>query len=428
MKDKSRNPRLAAVQLLHRVLQKHQLLDEILNAVLKDLSERDRAFARAIASTTLRHLGIIDALIDKMLDRPLGEKAFEIRNIVRIGIAQVLFLKVPPHAAVHDTVELVPANSKYRGLVNALLRRSDRQGSKLLEMLDQPQANTPEWLWDSWVEFYGSETAQKIATAHLQEADLDISVKADALGWAEKLQANILPTGSLRRQTGGNITELPGFDEGAWWVQDASAALPALLFGDVTGKAILDACAAPGGKAAQLAAGGAKVTALDRSKARMKRLIENMDRLQLQVTPCVEDAETYTPETCFDGILLDAPCSSTGTLRRHPDVAYLKSQQDVDKLANLQTRLLKSISKIINIDGTLVYSVCSLQPEEGEKQIEAFLSENSNFERFPVKAEEIGGAAELIDEKGDIRCLPFHLGGLDGFYAARLVKLSGERA
>ncbi len=419
---------MAAVQLLHRVLQKHQLLDEILNAVLKDLSLRDRAFARAIASTTLRHLGIIDALIDKMLDRPLGEKAFDIRNVIRIGIAQILFLKIPPHAAVHDTVELVPANSKYRGLVNALLRRSDRQGSKLLERLNQSQANTPEWLWNSWVEFYGSEAAYEIATAHLQEADLDISVKTDLSGWAEKLDAIVLPTGSLRRPAGGNITDLPGFKEGAWWVQDASAALPALLFGDVNGKTILDACAAPGGKAAQLAAGGAQVIALDRSKARMKRMTENMDRLQLQVTPCVGDAESYAPEISFDGILLDAPCSSTGTLRRHPDVAYLKSNQDVDKLANLQSRLLKSISKLLNIDGILIYSVCSLQPEEGEHQIEAFLKENSNFERVPVTADEIGGAAELIDEKGDIRCLPFHLGGLDGFYAARLVKLSGERA
>lgn len=428
MKNKSGNPRRAAVELIHRVLQKHQLLEDVLNPVLQDLPLRDRAFARALASITLRHLGIIDALIDQMLDRPLGEKAFAIRNILRIGIAQILFLKTPPHAAVHDSVELVPANSKFRGLVNALLRRTDRQGAKLLAKLDQPKVNTPSWLWESWVAFYGPGIATRIASAHLTEADIDISVKADPSDWLDKLEATLLPTGSLRRKSGGDITDLPGFEAGAWWIQDASAALPARLFGDIADKSILDACAAPGGKTAQLAAAGARVTALDRSKARMARLTENMARLQLDITPCIGDAESFQADTPFDGILLDAPCSSTGTLRRHPDVAYLKTSEDVTKLANLQARLLKSISKLLYIDGILVYSVCSLQPEEGEMQVEAFLKENPNFARAPVTPEEIGGAAELIDEKGDIRCLPFHLGGLDGFYAARLVKLSTVRA
>ena len=428
MNEPRTNPRKAAVQLLIRVLQKHQLLDEVLNPVLKGLSPRDRALARALASTTLRHLGVIDALIAKMLDRPLPEKAHDVRHILRIGIAQILYLKIPSHAAVHDTVELVPPTSKHRGLVNALLRRIDRQGPKLLGQINIPRSNTPDWLWTGWEDFYGTEIAEKIATAHLTEASLDFSVKSQPAKWAEKLGAVLLPTGSLRRNSGGDISELPGFDDGEWWVQDASARLPALLFGDVKGKTILDSCAAPGGKTAQLANVGAHVIALDRSKARMKRLEENLTRLNLSANLQIGDAEEFETTESLDGILLDAPCSSTGTLRRHPDVAYLKSQADVDKLTLLQARLLDAASKQLSANGILVYSVCSLQPEEGEQQIAALLSRDQSLKRQPVLAGEIGGAQELINDAGDIRCLPFHMGGIDGFFAARLVKISGGDA
>ncbi|PHQ72025.1 MAG: MFS transporter, partial [Sneathiella sp.] len=269
---------------------------------------------------------------------------------------------------------------------------------------------------------------EKIATAHLTEASLDFSVKSQPAKWAEKLGAVLLPTGSLRRNSGGDISELPGFDDGEWWVQDASARLPALLFGDVKGKTILDSCAAPGGKTAQLANVGAHVIALDRSKARMKRLEENLTRLNLSANLQIGDAEEFETTESLDGILLDAPCSSTGTLRRHPDVAYLKSQADVDKLTLLQARLLDAASKQLSANGILVYSVCSLQPEEGEQQIAALLSRDQSLKRQPVLAGEIGGAQELINDAGDIRCLPFHMGGIDGFFAARLVKISGGDA
>jgi len=424
MNEPQTNPRKAAVLLLIRVLQKHQLLEEILNPVLKGLSPRDRALARALASTTIRHLGVIDALIDKMLERPLPDKAFEIRHILRIGIAQILYLKIPSHAAVHDTVELVPLTSKHRGLVNALLRRTDRQGAKLLGQLNIPRRNTPDWLWSSWEGHYGTEVASQIAEAHLNEASLDFSIKSNPEKWQKELEAEALPTGSLRRKSGGDISELPGFIEGEWWVQDVSAALPALLFGDMAGKTILDACAAPGGKTAQLANAGANVIALDRSKARMVRLEENLARLHLTANLQIGDAEKYESDTPLDGILLDAPCSSTGTLRRHPDVAYLKSQQDVDKLVGLQARLLDAASRQLKPGGTLVYSVCSLQPEEGEQQIEALLSRDPSLKRQSVSASEVGGASEFIDDAGDLRCLPFHMGGMDGFFASRLVKLS----
>ncbi|WP_373085994.1 RsmB/NOP family class I SAM-dependent RNA methyltransferase [Sneathiella sp.] len=424
MNAQSANPRAAAVQLLKRVLQKHQLLEEVLDPTLKGLTPRDRALARAIVSTTIRHLGIIDTLIEMMLDRPLPEKAVDVRHIVRIGITQILYLKIPSHAAVHDTVKLVPDGSKHKGLVNALLRRIDREGEDMLQTIDIPRRNTPDWLWTAWEDQYGAETARKIALAHLDEAALDISVKGSPENWAERLEAEILPTGSLRRKSGGSPADLPGFEAGEWWVQDSSAALPAMLFGDIEGKLILDLCAAPGGKTAQLVTAGAHVTALDRSKSRIKRLEENLQRLKLSATLVVADAEIYTPPETPDGILLDAPCSSTGTLRRHPDVAYLKSAADVEKLGALQARLLDAASRQLKPGGILVYSVCSLQGAEGEQQIAALLARDQSLERRGIEPNEIGGATELITSDGDLRCLPFHLGGMDGFYAARLVKIT----
>ncbi len=417
MTDKLPNPRKRAVNILNQVIGKNQLLEDVLSDSLKGLENRDRALARAMASTTLRHLGIIDALISQMLDRPLPKGAENIKNVIRVGITQVLFLDIPPHAAVHDTVELIPDNSKFKGLVNALLRRTDRQGKNLLDKMNQPRRNTPDWMWDDWAEFYGKETTTKIAEAHIIEAPLDITVKSDPEGWAEKLEAELLPTGQLRRKAGGAITAFEGFQEGAWWIQDFAASLPAKLFGDLNGKRVLDSCAAPGGKTAQLAAMGADVTALDRSKLRLERLQENMKRLQLDVTVKAADAIGFMPAEQFDAILLDAPCSSTGTIRRHPDVAHLKQPEDVDKLVILQSRLLEAAVSQLKSGGTLVYSTCSL-------------SRNPEMKRVPVTPDEVGGLDEIINENGELRCLPCHmdgnnketLGGMDGFFACRMVK------
>jgi len=430
MTDKLPNPRKRAVNILNQVIGKNQLLEDVLSDSLKGLENRDRALARAMASTTLRHLGIIDALISQMLDRPLPKGAENIKNVIRVGITQVLFLDIPPHAAVHDTVELIPDNSKFKGLVNALLRRTDRQGKNLLDKMNQPRRNTPDWMWDDWAEFYGKETTTKIAEAHIIEAPLDITVKSDPEGWAEKLEAELLPTGQLRRKAGGAITAFEGFQEGAWWIQDFAASLPAKLFGDLNGKRVLDSCAAPGGKTAQLATMGADVTALDRSKLRLERLQENMKRLQLDVTVKAADAIGFMPAEQFDAILLDAPCSSTGTIRRHPDVAHLKQPEDVDKLVILQSRLLEAAVSQLKSGGTLVYSTCSLQPEEGEWQITDFLSRNPEMKRVPVTPDEVGGLDEIINENGELRCLPCHmdgnkketLGGMDGFFACRMIK------
>ena len=432
MSDQYPNPRARAILILSRVLGKNQPLEDVLPEALRNLSPKDKALTRAIASTCLRRLGIIDTLIDKMLDRPLPKKADNIRQIIRIGITQILFLKTPAHAAVHDTVELVPENSKFRGLVNALLRRTDRQGPKLLGKMDQAKRNLPDWLWKSWSNFYGEETTRDIALAHLTEAPLDISVTSDPDLWASKLDAVLLPTGSLRRKAGGQVADLEGFDQGRWWIQDAAAALPARLFKDLKGKTVIDLCAAPGGKTAQLSATGAGVIALDRSKARLKRLEENLQRLNLSARIVQADATGWKTEEPVDAILLDAPCSSTGTIRRHPDVAWLKSADDVRKLADLQTRLLDATIPLLKSGGTLVYSTCSLEPEEGEKQIEAFLKRHPDFKRDPVEAAEIGDLADCINPAGEIRCLPSHLqgeelgdlGGMDGFFACRLIKQS----
>ncbi|WP_169543912.1 16S rRNA (cytosine(967)-C(5))-methyltransferase RsmB [Sneathiella aquimaris] len=430
MSDETPNPRARAVRMLVQVLGKNRQLEDVLPEGLNNLAPKDRALARALTSTTLRHLGIIDYLTGKMLDRPLPQKADNIRQIIRIGLAQILYLNIPPHAAVHDTVELVPANSKFRGLVNALLRRADRQGAKLLAKMDLPRSNMPAWIWNSWKDFYGEEKARDIILSQLIEAPLDITVKSEPDQWAQKLEATLLPTGSLRRKAGGSVPDLAGFDEGQWWVQDAAAAIPAQLFPTLAGKRILDLCAAPGGKTAQLASMGADVVALDRSKARLKRLQENMDRLNLSVTVAVADGTSYAPDDPFDGILLDAPCSSTGTIRRHPDVAWLKKEEDVKKLADLQLRLLDATIPLLKSGGTLIYSTCSLQPEEGEYQIASFLERHPEMKRQPVEESEVGGLAELLTKEGDIRCLPCHLGGtgqtlltgMDGFYACRMKK------
>jgi 16S rRNA (cytosine967-C5)-methyltransferase len=240
----------------------------------------------------------------------------------------------------------------------------------------------------------------------------------------------VLPTGSVRTLLHGPIALLPGFNEGQWWVQDAAAALPARLFGNINGKKIADLCAAPGGKTAQLALGGAAVTAIDRSPGRAARLRDNLVRLGLATDVVVADANSWCDEhnALFDAVLLDAPCTATGTIRRHPDIAWLKSEGDVATLAAAQRKLLRSAIKLLKPGGTLVYCTCSLEPEEGERAIEELLSSDGNLRRAPVQASEIGGLDELVSPSGDLRTLPCHLpaadqrlAGLDGFYAARLV-------
>jgi 16S rRNA (cytosine967-C5)-methyltransferase len=410
------------------VLEQKRPLDDVLdgNPDRDRLAPRDRGFARLLV-TTLRRLGQIDRIIDGCLDKPLPRRAAAVRQLLRLGICQLLFLSTPPHAAVDTTVELIAARgggeAGFKGLINAILRRVDRERAAWLEQTAELSLNTPAWLWESWVAAYGLERAGEIAAAHLQEPPLDLTPKSDTADWRDRLGAMLLPTGSLRLPLDGLVESLPGFDEGAWWVQDAAAALPARLLGDVAGKRIIDLCAAPGGKTAQLAAAGADVVAVDRSAPRLERLRRNLTRLGLNAAIAVADATIWQPDQPADAVLLDAPCSATGTIRRHPDVPWLKQPNDVAKLAALQARLLQAALTMVKPGGLIVFGTCSLQPEEGSAHIDALLRQDVPVERMPIRPAEIGGLDSLIDGNGDLRTLPCHLseqGGIDGFFAARL--------
>ena len=404
-------------------------------AALAALDQRDLAFARQVAATTLRRLGQIDAMLGHCLKRPLPKTAAFIVDVLRIGGAQLLFLKTPAHAVVDSSVRLAEKQpGAFKGLVNGVLRRISRESDALRTAYHESTLNTPEWMRTSWRRSYGDDVTNAIARAHLADPPLDMTLKeAEAAPrWAQQLEAKVLPTATLRRQTGGRIEDLPGFAEGAWWVQDVAAALPARILASglravgKEGASVLDLCAAPGGKTAQLAAAGFDVTAVDISKTRLTRVRENLDRLGLTAELVAADGMTFRPGRTFEGILVDAPCTATGTLRRRPDVAHLKDQLQLAGLAKLQYRLLKAACALLAPGGLLVYAVCSLQPEECEAQIERLLNDaNGGLSRLPVTPGEIGGLAECIADSGDLRTLPCHLkddGGMDGFYAARLVK------
>jgi 16S rRNA (cytosine967-C5)-methyltransferase len=418
-----------ALDLVGTVLGRERPLDEAIDdsAGMGKLSLRDRAFARLLVATVLRRLGQIDALIGACLANPLPPRATQVHDILRLGIAQLLFLHTPPHAAVATSVDLAQSRGfpAHKGLVNAVLRRLSVEGPERAAVQDAAMLNTPDWLWQSWKSHYGEETTRAIATAHLREAPLDLTPRANATGWCEHLAATPLPTGTLRRPGGGAVAALPGYAEGAWWVQDAAAALPVRLFGDVAGLQVIDLCAAPGGKTAQLADAGAFVTAVDRSSRRLERLIANLKRLSLPAATVAADAITWRPDQAADAVLLDAPCSATGAIRRHPDVPHLKRPSDIARLTTIQDRLLQAAVEMLRPGGTLVYCTCSLEPEEGPQRIERLLRSGAPVERRPIGAEEIEVPQEWLTADGDLRTLPFHLAeydGIDGFYGARLVK------
>lgn len=424
------DPRSVALDLLAAVLAEKRLLDEALESTrpFAALADRDRAFVRLMVATTFRRLGQIDDILSRCLQKGLPNKARRVMDALRLGACQLLFLDTPPHAAIATSVDLVKGTqlAGFSGLVNAVLRRIDREGRDWVQAQDAAKLNTPAWLWRSWVRAYGEETAAAIAQAHLSEAPVDITIAGDMDSWADRLEAEYLPTGSLRRMQGGDITSLPGFNDGAWWVQDMAAALPARLMGDVKDKQVADLCAAPGGKALQLAVAGARVTAVDRSAKRLVRFRQNLERLNLKAQIVEADVAGWSPPSPFDAVLLDAPCTATGTLRRHPDGMRLKGPGDVAALADQQTALLNAAIAMLKPGGTLVYCVCSLEAEEGPAQIERLLASGAPLRRVPIAADEVGGLTELLTPEGDLRTLPCHLahkGGMDAFFAARLQKL-----
>lgn len=429
--DATLQARAAAFDIVRDVLRKSLPFDDSFDAHpgLAGLEPRDRGFTRMLCATMLRRLGQMDAVILAALDNPGQPKAL-VHDLLRLGAAQLLFLGTPAHAAVDTTVALAErvGAGPYKGLINAVLRRLAREGAAQVERQDAGRLNTPDWLWLSWRQAYGTARTRAIVNAHLGEAPLDITAKGDPAPWAEPLDARLLPTGTLRRWTGGAVTELPGFADGEWWVQDLAASLPVKVMGDLAGRRVFDLCAAPGGKTAQLAARGAQVTALDRSAKRLERVTANLARLSLTADVVTADAAAWTPDAPADAVLLDAPCTATGAIRRHPDVARLKSPEDVGKLSKAQARLLAHAVDLVRPGGLLVYCTCSIQPEEGEQRIDHLLSQDSRVERAPITADELDGLTEVINERGEIRALPgmlADLGGIDGFFVARLRRVAG---
>jgi 16S rRNA (cytosine967-C5)-methyltransferase len=430
--------RRIAADIVDGVLHKHRTLDDQLDGAgahpgLKTLADRDRALMRRLVATVLRRLGTLGHVLSRLLDKGIPGEAPRAQSALLIGAAQILWMDVPDHAAVDLSVRLVQSDrraARYAGLVNAVLRRCAREGKALVEEVATQSLDVPPWLLARWAAHYGETTAREMALALGHEPSLDLTVKSEAAQWANRLHGEVLPTGTVRTLLHGSVTMLPGFAEGQWWVQDAAAALPAKLFGDVTGKSIADLCAAPGGKTAQLVHAGAAVTAVDRSPARVARLRENLTRLSLQAETVVADAVEWPgqPEG-FDGILIDAPCTSTGTIRRHPDVAWLRQESDIAALTALQQRLLRKSVTLLKPGGMLVYCTCSLEPEEGEQAVASLLATEPALRRVPIAASEVAGLSEIVTAEGDLRTLPCHLphadprlGGLDGFFAARLVK------
>ena len=432
--------RQAAAFTLASILERQRPLEEAFDAEFgadaphRRLEPRDRAFARLLVMTVLREKSEIQRVLDTFLSKPLPARSGRLKAILLAAAAQLLFLDTPPHAAISLAVDQCRADQGARhfaSLANAVLRRVATEGKPILEKGRSPVRNIPAWMFARWKAQYGGERAAQIAAASLTEAPLDLSVKSSPEEWALKLGGIGLPTGSVRLQASGRIEDVPGYGEGAWWVQDCAAALPARLLGNVSGQSVADLCAAPGGKTAELAAAGARVTAVDSSEIRLARLKENLTRLKLDAKIVRADLATWSPPATFDAVLLDAPCSATGTIRRHPDILHLKRESDIASLSVLQHTMLKAAARLVRPGGLLVYCTCSLEREEGETQIERFLAETDSFERVPLAAGEFGIAQEWINNSGELRTLPCHMalpqsgaGGMDGFFACRLRRKS----
>ncbi len=395
------------------------------------LDARDRGLVRAILTTALRHRMAIQALIDARLDRKLPSNAAALNHILHVGAAQLLFLDVPDSAAVDLAVTHAkgdPRTRRFANLVNAILREIGRRKERALPAVLAKTAEAPDWFAERLDAAYGPDRARAILDMHRHEAAIDLTVKSDSEGWAEKLGGFVLPTGSVRLTSiEGPVSELSGFADGEWWVQDAAAALPARLMGDISGLRVADICAAPGGKTAQLAQSGARVVAVEKVPNRAKRLAGNLERLKLDAEIVVADLFEHKPDALYDAVLLDAPCSSTGTIRRHPDVLWTKTPEDIARLAGLQRRMLDHAATLVKPGGMILFCNCSLDPEEGEAMIATALQENAKLERMPFAAGEFPIVDGFLDVDGAVRTTPAGLpdqdpkrAGLDGFYAVRL--------
>lgn len=419
-------PRLVALHALNAIENDGAMLGAALDAAAVKLDARDKALARHLLVSVLKYRGQIDDLLRRCLSKPLPKAARTARNILRLGIAQLFFSDIPSHAAVHTTVAMLakdrsPRIRALKNLGNAVMRRlSGEEGKAWFDAQDAVKLNVSRWLWARWVAQYGEEKTRAIARAHLQSAPLDLTPRNKEA--AQKLldqfsDAQALPTGTVRLSAQHSVSDIPGYNEGAWWVQDAAALIPASLA--ARHEIVVDLCAAPGGKTMTLAAMGAKVTAYDVSKARLARIHENLSRTKLKAEVRQGDALTAEPDKAYDAVLLDAPCSSTGTVRRHPDVLIGKSAQKIADLAALQAKLLDAAVQWVRPGGEIIYAVCSLEKEEGEEQVPAFLERNPDWRLSPISSDEAFG---LPITQGWLRVTPdlwADQGGLDGFFIVR---------
>ena len=418
MTSADKTARSAAVALLDKVLGEGRLLSE-LSGTTDRLSPADRARALRLASQTLRGLDRADRLLSRQLRK---KPPLHVMNILRLGVAE-LSQGGDAHGIVHDLVELTGRSGRYarlKGLVNAVLRHMADGGCKPWNDLRTPRL--PTWLREPLVAAWGNGTVTAIERAHFAGAPLDITAKGDAAGLAKTLGGTLLPTGSVRVTDPGQVSALPGFDAGDWWVQDAAAALPVAILAPRPGETVLDLCAAPGGKTLQLAAAGARVTALDLSEKRMERVHENLSRTGLNATCVIGDALEYSGGP-FDAILLDAPCSATGTIRRHPDLPHAKDGSDFGALIELQAAMLDHALGLLKPGGRLVFCTCSLLPDEGEVQVAEALDRHPGLAVERAALDLPGVDPAWITEEGGLRLRPDYwpeLGGMDGFYMACL--------
>ncbi len=423
--------------LLTRVMDDGRNLDALcdrhhgLGQFLK-LEQRDQALARAIAVTAVRKHNQIEAVLKRVMDRPPPKKARFLIHSLHVAATQILFLDAPDSAAVDLGVTAIgddERTSRFRGMANAVLRRMVREKQVLLEKTAQTSP-LPNWMLKALRSDYGKEKANNISKFVALEPMVDLTVKSDPETWAKKLGGFVLPTGSVRLTNTSTITELEGYAEGEWWVQDAAAALPSKLIKAKKGARVLELCAAPGGKTAQLIHAGYDVTAVDISQPRLERLQNNLDRLSLNAKLIEADILEYDPQEKFDAILLDAPCSSTGTVRRHPDVLWTKSPEEITALAKLQFQLFEKAKEFLSPGGCFVFSNCSMLKEEGEDLFSKASDHFDDLIKDPILANEISGLESSVNGQGALRTLPFHLAsdkedtysGLDGFFACRFIK------
>lgn len=434
--------RKAAVLILGSIVDDHKILDQVsdpktgLNEFTA-LDARDQALAKAIAITTLRHYRRIGIILSKIYNRKPPQRARILIHAIETAAAQILFMNVPPSAAVNLAIAIIRNNKpteRFAGFANAVLRSLERDKEKLLETTKTAHP-FPAWLYKKLCSDHGKEKVNLSGHALSIKSNLDLTPKNQTSVLSEKIDAILLPTNSYRLKTDTAVSELNGFEEGEWWVQDIAASLPAKLIGNVKGKKVADLCAAPGGKTMQLASMGAKVTAIDLSEKRLERLEQNLDRTNLNATVMAANILDLEIENEFDAVLLDAPCSATGTVRRHPDIFWNKTPEAVANLTTLQSELIIKAAQMLKVGGTLIYANCSLLKDEGENLVAKLKLENLKLD--PILPSELIGLETCINGQGTVRTLPHYLSiennntdgtnnqslnGMDGFFIARFIK------